>query len=379
MKENKVIIGDDVNLTLRNTQTNISIADAFVLSLNLYGNIDMKYISKKTNKSLQEIIDNLKGSIFLNPDKFNGDMSKGWETKDEYLSGDLLKKWKTAQEANKKYNNLFQENLSAIKGLGKKIIPFENIYITLGTPWVPEKIIKQFIIYLLDINSKYSHLKIVSYYKEFNEWKIDKGLLNFIGNYAKNTKVFGTQKIRAIEIIEHTLNMKSIRIKDKIYNSETKKEKSVFNEEETILALKKQEDIISEFRKWIASDEKIMLELREIYSQKFALFQKRNYDGSFLLCPNLNKDIRLMDYQKNAIARILFSPNTLLAHDVGAGKTYIMIIAGMELRRLGISQKNVYVVPNNLVGQWKNMFLLLYQNANVLTIEPKDFTKDKLL
>ena len=364
----------------------VNSSDALVLSLRDCGQVDLMYMAKITNKAPEDIIKELKGSIFLNPAKFDGNILQGWETKDEYLSGNLLEKWGVAKEAAKK-DPRFNENLEAIKNVKKKIVPFEEIYITLGTPWVPARLICQFLIYLLDIHirssSRFYYQQNINTFVLHDEqnsvWKINQHFIKCFANNVKITKTYGTDKIDAVTIVEHTLNMKSIRIKTKVKDFKTHKEKSVLDEEETLLAIKKQEEIIAVFREWLKRDASIQEELKNIYNKKFVSITKRSYDGSFLKFEGLNPGIKLFDYQKNAVARILLSPNTLLSHDVGAGKTYIMITAGMELKRIGISKKNVYVVPNGLLHQWRDMFIKLYQNANIFVVEPNDFKKDKKL
>lgn len=189
---------------------------------------------------------------------------------------------------------------------------------------------------------------------------------------------YGTIKLNALYILERTLNMKSVTvtvITDCPSNKSGKKR--VVDREETINAVEQQQKMIKEFQRWIWSDPARKKRLYDIFDEKYACVKRRNFDGSFLTFPGMDKSVRLYPYQKNAVARIIFSPNTLLAHDVGSGKTYIMIAAGQELRRMGLSKKNMYVVPNNIVGQWRDIFLKMYPNANILCIEPKNFTPSK--
>ena len=189
---------------------------------------------------------------------------------------------------------------------------------------------------------------------------------------------YGTIKLNALYILERTLNMKSVTVTvvtDCPSNKSGKKR--VVDREETINAVEQQQKMIKEFQRWIWSDPARKKRLYDIFDEKYACVKRRNFDGSFLTFPGMDKSVRLYHYQKNAVARIIFSPNTLLAHDVGSGKTYIMIAAGQELRRMGLSKKNMYVVPNNIVGQWRDIFLKMYPNANILCIEPKNFTPSK--
>ena len=184
--------------------------------------------------------------------------------------------------------------------------------------------------------------------------------------------------MEALHILEKTLNMKTVVVRDEIKDpNDSTKTKRVINKAETVAVLEKQQKLIEEFKNWVWTDKARKERLETIFENNFSCIKRRIFDGSFLDFPTMSKDIELYPYQKNAVARIIFTPNTLLAHDVGAGKTYVMIAAGQELRRMGLSNKNMYVVPNNLVGQWKNIFLSMYPSANLLCVEPKTFTKAK--
>ena len=358
-----------------------SISDALIMSLTTLGEVDIEYISSVTGRDCKTVINALKGSIFQNPFRWNECFYKGWETADEYLSGNLMQKWKVAKAADEKYNGYFAENVKAIEKLLPPTVATKDIYITLGSPWVPPDIIDDFIVYLFGIPDFYDDVNMLkTVYEEITgTWEIPyKNRYNNSWNSTRVDSAFGTRRINGMHIIEKTLNMRSIVVRDKIkdYNSKSG-EKSVINKDETLLAIAKQKKIIEEFKSWVWKDEKRKKRLEDIFEEKFSCVRTRNFDGSFLKFPNMSQDVTLYPYQKNAVARILFSPNTLLAHDVGSGKTYIMIAAGMELRRMGISKKNVFVVPNNLTGQWVEIFKKLYPDANVLCVEPKSFTPSK--
>lgn len=355
-----------------------SISDGLIMSLMTLGKVDIEYISAITGEDYKTVICALKGSIYQNPEKWNECFYKGWETAEEYLSGNLMRKWQVAVDANRKYNNYFLDNKKAIEKILPNTVSVKDIYITLGSPWVPTNIIEDFIEFLLGVN--YCNGRILNpcvFHDEITgTWQIANKSIYKSSVAAKNT--YGTSKINAIYIIEKTLNMKSVAVMDKVYCPQNKSgEKRVINKSETLLAIEKQNKIIKEFQDWVWRDKKRKERLEIIFENQYSCVRKRNFDGSFLNFPNMSPTVNLYPYQKNAVARILFSPNTLLAHDVGAGKTYVMIAAGMELRRMRLSKKNLYVVPNNIISQWKNIFNTMYQTANILCVDAKNFTPKK--
>lgn len=352
-----------------------------VLSLCNLGRVDIEYISAITGMEYKDVITSLRGSIYQNPKKWNECFYKGWETADEYLSGNLIKKWRIASKANEKYKGYFSDNIKALESVLPHPVSPDQIYVTLGSPWIPTKIIDDFIEHLLGsvIRHVSDSASAVKHDEETGIWEIPNKSRYAWTRYAGwNNHTYGTRRLDAMHIIEKTLNQKTIAVYDEAPSPTKPKSKiKVLNQEETLLAIKKQEAILDEFKKWIWLDDKRKDELLERYDEKYACNKVRHFDGSFLTFPNLNPSISLYPYQRNAIARILFTPNTLLAHDVGSGKTYIMIAGGMELRRTGISKKNMYVVPNNLVTQWRDIFKVMYKDANILAISPKDFTPTK--
>lgn len=255
-------------------------------------------------------------------------------------------------EEEKRQAHYFRENKKAIEKVLPNTVSTKDIYITLGSPWVPTDIIEDFIDYLLGINYLVDRsLPRVTHDEITGTWQI----LNkstYKGSVASKS-TYGTSKLEAIYIIEKTLNMKSVAVMDKVYCPQNKSgEKRVINKSETLLAVEKQNKIIKEFQGWVWRNAVRKERLEIIFENQYSCVRKRNFDGSFLTFPNLSPAVNLYPYQKNAVARILFSPNTLLAHDVGAGKTYVMIAAGMELQRMGLSKKNLYVVPNNIIQIW---------------------------
>lgn len=354
-----------------------SASDGLILSVNNLGRVDIEYISEITRLKPKDVISELKGSIYQDPNVWGECFYKGWETADEYLSGRVRDKLKAAREANIKYKGYFSDNVNALEKIIPKEISANDIYVTLGTPWVPTDIIDEFIIYLLG----YCHLSDSQKCKTQHDinnslWKIP-----YKSRYKgkiKSSTTYGTKSIEALDIIEHTLNMRPIIITKEIPCSDSKSgKKRVINRQETTLALEKERIITEEFQKWIWQDEDRKRRLEKIYDETYGSEVVRHYDGSFLSFPEMSKNEKLFAYQKNAVARIIFSPNTLLAHEVGSGKTFVMIAAGMEMRRIGISKKNMYVVPNNIIGQWKDIFKRLYPDANLLCVEPSHFRPDK--
>lgn len=365
-----------------------SIPDGLILSLTTLGRVDIQYISSVTGADYKTVICTLKGSIYQNPDTWNECFYEGWETAEEYLSGNLMRKWKAARKANEEYNGYFSDNIKAIEKVLPPTVATEDIYITLGSPWVPTDVIDDFIKYLFGDplrNWRYSNYKqseeiekrIKTTHDEITgTWEIpDKSMYN---HSTAVCKTYGTDRMEALYILEKTLNMKTVAVTDVIScpaNSSGKKR--VVNKEETIAAIEKQQKLIKKFQQWVWTDEKRKERLEMIFENNFSCVRRRIFDGSFLTFPTMAPGIELYPYQKDAVARIIFSPNTLLAHDVGAGKTYEMIAAGQELRRMGLSNKNMYVVPNNIVGQWKNIFLTMYPNAKLLCVDPASFAPNK--
>ena len=359
-----------------------SISDGLIYSLSNLGRVDIEYISSITGEDYKTIIGALKGSIYQNPEIWDECFYKGWETSEEYLSGNMMRKWKAAKDANKEYNGYFADNIKAIEKVLPPTVATKDIYITLGSPWVPADIIDDFIEHLLGDWRRY-------WYRIDNEevfrtkhdeltgtWEIP-----FKSRYnhdVKVTRTYGTDRINALHILERTLNMKSVAVTDEVVcKTNSSGKKRVINQSETILAIEKQNKMIKAFQKWVWEDEARKERLETIFENNFSCIRRRIFDGSFLRFPNMSPAINLYPYQKDAVARILFTPNTLLAHDVGAGKTYVMIAAAMEMRRMGLSEKNMFVVPNNIVGQWKNIFYAMYPSANILCVEPKSFAPSK--
>lgn len=362
-----------------------SIPDALVLSLTTLGKVDIEYIASITGATYKMVISTLKGSIYQNPLTWNECFYQGWETAEEYLSGNLMRKWNVAKEASKEYRGYFDDNVKAIEKVLPPTVATKDIYITLGSPWVPTDIIDDFIAYLFGDPLKlcwyYDRDIIKNEFKTIHDEITGTWEIPYKSRYYHSVgvrKTYGTDRLEALHILEKTLNMKTVAVTDEVVctTSPTGK-KRVINESETVAAIEKQQKLINAFQKWVWTDDSRKERLEIIFENNFSCVRKRIFDGSFLDFPTMSKNVNLYSYQKDAVARIIFTPNTLLAHDVGAGKTYVMIAAGQEMRRMGLSKKNMYVVPNNIVGQWRDIFLTMYPDAKLLCVDPKSFTPNK--
>lgn len=322
-----------------------SISDGLMYSLSNLGRVDIEYISSITGEDYKTIICALKGSIYQNPETWGECFYKGWETSEEYLSGNMIRKWKAAKEADKEYNGYFAENIKAIEKVIPPTVATNDIYITLGSPWVPADIIDDFILHLFGDPFKhgwscYNQDVIMESWKTIHDeitgtWEIPcKSRYN---HSVSVSNTYGTDKLEALHILEKTLNMQTIAVKDKICcATNASGVKSVINKAETAAAIEKQQKLIKEFQKWVWEDDARKERLERIFENNFSCIRRRIFDGSFLRFPDMSTQINLYPYQKDAVARIIFTPNTLLAHDVGAGKTYVMIAAAMEMRRMGV-------------------------------------------
>lgn len=338
-----------------------SVNDALLLSLDELGCIDFLYMSALTGKTKRDIIEELYGAIFQNPDRVN-DVDEGWELSCEYLSGDIYHKYQSAIKARETYGDLFDINVKALEKCFPKKLDKTDIYVTLGSPWIPTDIVDEFIRFLLGdfFNFRGSQYK-TKHDSITGHWDIPvKG--RYGRQHILSNVRYGIPEMNALTIIEKTLNHQLISLGDSRL---------------TILALERQELIIGEFNKWLWSDVNRTQRIIDIYQREYGCYRAKYYNGSFLCLKSLSPKVELYPYQKDGVARIIMSDNTLLAHDVGAGKTYIMIVAGMELRRLGKSEKNLYVVPNNILEQWHDLFMELYPEADVFVASPKLFEPTK--
>ena len=351
-------------------------SEALAVSLGEKATIDMDYMMELSGKSENEIFEDLKGVIFLNPlYEYGNSYEPKYLMADEYLSGNVREKLRIAKNSAELYPEDYKVNVKALQKVQPKDLTASEISVRLGATWLPPDDVQEFIFHLLE-TPRYAQWNIKVHFSPFtSEWNIE-GKSYDKGNVrAYNT--YGTSRINAYKIIEETLNLKDVRIFDYIEDDEGKK-KAVLNKKETAIAQSKQEMIKQEFQDWIWSDPERRERLCKSYNEKFNSVRPREYDGSHIIFNGMNPEIELREHQKNAVAHILYGGNTLLAHAVGAGKTFEMVAAAQESKRLGLCNKSLFVVPNHLTEQWAAEYLQLYPAANILVATKKDFeTKNR--
>ena len=353
--------------TIRQRQSVTSVdtaAEALALSIGEKARVDMAYMSQLTGKSEDDIIDELNGVIFLDP--VYGD----WQTADEYLSGNVRQKLREAENAAVDSPG-YLPNVEALRAAQPKDLDASEIEVRLGATWIDKKYIQQFMFELLE-PPLYARRSLEVNYSEFTaEWNIS-GKNSIPYNDINARMTYGTDCANAYKILEDTLNLRDVRIYDTVRDADGT-EKRVLNSKETTLAQQKQQAIKEAFRDWIWRDPDRRRELVQLYNERFNSTRPREHDGRHLIFPGMNPEITLREHQLNAIAHDLYGGNTLLAHEVGAGKTFEMIAAAMEGKRLGLCQKSLFAVPNHLTEQWASEFLRLYPSANILVATKKDF------
>ena len=351
-------------------------SEALAVSLGEKATIDMDYMMELSGKSENEIFEDLKGVIFLNPlYEYGNSYEPKYLMADEYLSGNVREKLRIAKNSAELYPEDYKVNVEALQKVQPKDLTASEISVRLGATWLPPDDVQEFIFHLLE-TPRYAQWNIKVHFSPFtSDWNIE-GKSYDKGNVrAYNT--YGTSRINAYKIIEETLNLKDVRIFDYIEDDEGKK-KAVLNKKETAIAQSKQEMIKQEFQDWIWSDPERRERLCKSYNEKFNSVRPREYDGSHIIFNGMNPEIELREHQKNAVAHILYGGNTLLAHAVGAGKTFEMVAAAQESKRLGLCNKSLFVVPNHLTEQWAAEYLQLYPAANILVATKKDFeTKNR--
>ncbi len=352
------------------------VSEALGICLDRLGKVDIEFISQITDRALPEVINALKGQIFCDPEKWDECWYKGWVTAAEYLSGNMIKRYNSARAAEKKYGRFFSDNVKAAEAALPPPLEVKDIYATLGSPWIPPEIIDDFIFHLFGAaNSrrvpteanKTVHDSVTGVWEIPNKSRY---------GHSSRSLYYGTKRVGPLQLMEKLLNCRQVQIFDTETNSAGKAVR-VLNEQETVAALECESRLRADFTEWLWRDPRRAERLQMIYENSFSCFRSRSFDGSFLTFPGMNEKFELYDFQKEAAAKILFTPNTLLAHEVGSGKTFIMAAAGMKLRQLGLSKRNMFVVPNSLVGQWESIFRELYPEARIITVNPQDFTKDK--
>lgn len=350
-------------------------SEALAVSIGEKACIDMEYMQSLTGKEENELFNDLKGVIFLNPlyEGNNENLSK-YFTADEYLSGNVREKLAIARNS-AKVDSRFNINVEALEKVQPEDLTASEISVRLGSTWLPVDIVQQFIYEFLNTPGYAKSSIIVHYSKYTGEWSIDGKSYDRSNVKAYNT--YGSARINAYRIIEETLNLKDVRIFDYVEDIDGNR-KVVLNKKETAIAQSKQELIKQGFQEWVWSDPQRRERLCKLYNERFNSIRPREYDGSHIVFSGMNPEITLREHQRNAVAHILYGGNTLLAHAVGAGKTFEMVAAAMESKRLGLCNKSLFVVPNHLTEQWAAEFLQLYPSANILVATKKDFeTKNR--
>ncbi len=341
--------------------------EALIVSLSEKARVDIEFMKSLTGKNEEELVKELEGQIFENPNKKIGESK--YVTADEYLSGNVREKLELASKLVNEFPE-FQTNVDSLRKVMPEEIKASEIGIKLGATWIPEEIIRDFIFELLD-TPFYATRNMKVRYSEFNaEWYIENK--NVDKGNIKAYKTYGTDRINAYKIIETTLNLKDVKIFDTIIDDEGRKQR-VLNKKETAIAQSKQEQIKKAFEDWIWNDQDRRNRLVQIYNERFNSIRPREYDGSNLRFVGMNPEISLRKHQLNAIAHVLYGGNCLLAHEVGAGKTFEMVASAMESKRLGLCNKSLFVVPNHIIEQFAAEFLQLYPAANILVATKKDF------
>ena len=353
--------------TIRRAETVTSVdtaSEALAVSIGERAGVDLSYMAQLSGKTEGELTEELAGVIFKNP------IGEKWEPSDEYLSGNVREKLQIAKQFAEDYPE-YQVNVQYLEQVQPKDLDASEIEARLGATWISEDYITRFMAETFHTPRYYVGSKVkVQYAEVTGQWNVMGKNVDSYGN-ALVTSTYGTQRANAYRLLEDALNLRDTKIYDTVQDADG--EHRELNRKETMLAQQKQELIKEEFKEWIFKDLHRREDLCKIYNERFNSIRPREYDGSHIQFVGMNPEITLMPHQKNAVAHVLYGNNTLLAHCVGAGKTFQMIAAGMESKRLGLSQKNLYVVPNHLTEQWGSDFLRLYPGANILVATKKDF------
>ena len=340
--------------------------DALIVSIQERAKVDIDYMQKLCGLEKEKMLEELEGEVFKVPDSDN---SNHYVTADEYLSGNVREKLKIAKQYAYE-DSSYQINVEYLNKVIPKDIPPTEISVRIGATWIPEDVITEFILDLIDAGY-YARRDVKAHYSDVTgEWNIANKSCD--RNTIAVTSTYGTNRANAYRLIEDTLNLRDTKIFDYVYDEENKK-KPVLNKKETAIAQAKQDKIKQVFQDWIWQDQDQRERLTRIYNEKFNSVIPREYDGSHITFDGINPEITLRPHQVNAIARVLYGGNTLLAHEVGAGKTFEMVASAMESKRLGLCNKSLFVVPNHIIEQFASEFLQLYPSANILVATKKDF------
>lgn len=340
--------------------------DALIVSIQERAKVDIDYMQKLCGLDKDKMLEELEGEVFKVPDSDN---SNHYVTADEYLSGNVREKLKIAKQYAYE-DSSYQINVEYLNKVIPKDIPPTEISVRIGATWIPEDVITEFILDLIDAGY-YARRDVKAHYSDVTgEWNIANKSCD--RNTIAVTSTYGTNRANAYRLIEDALNLRDTKIFDYVYDEENKK-KPVLNKKETAIAQAKQDKIKQVFQDWIWQDQDRRERLTRIYNEKFNSVIPREYDGSHITFDGINPEITLRPHQVNAIARVLYGGNTLLAHEVGAGKTFEMVASAMESKRLGLCNKSLFVVPNHIIEQFASEFLQLYPSANILVATKKDF------
>ena len=347
-------------------------SEALAVSIGEKAGVDLGFMASLMGGSekIEQIKHDLAGVIFKDPES-GDDPLAGWQTADEYLSGRVREKLKIARRAAER-DPVYAINVEALEKVQPKDLTAGEIGVRLGTTWIPEDVIEDFTFELLGTPWQYQHRIHIRYSKVTGEWNVSEKSIDRSNIRSYNT--YGTGRINAYKIIEDTLNLRDVRIFDTFQDADGR-EQRVLNKKETAIAQDKQDLIKQKFQEWIWAEPNRRERLCRIYNDKFNSIRPREYDGSHIVFAGMNPEKKLRPHQRNAVARAIYGGNALFGHVVGAGKTYEMIATAMEAKRLGLSNKSLFVVPNNIIGDFASDFLKLYPSANILMATKKDFEK----
>ncbi|WP_025731563.1 helicase-related protein [Heyndrickxia ginsengihumi] len=354
--------------------------EALEMSMNYKINVDLEYMSRIYNKEPEKIIEELGDLIYLNPEKYTGNILKGWEFRDEYLSGNVYDKLQLARLKAEEYPELFQRNVQALEDVQPPRLLPGDIHFRIGSSWIPKKYYQEFMYETFE-TAAYNKFGTnptiqLNYIKYTNTWKVTGKQQE--PSSVKVNSVFGTNRKNAYELFEDCLNLQDSTVRDPepyIDDYGNEKIRYIVNPKETMIARSKQQDIQQAFQNWLFKEPNRCEELLDIYNNTFNTIRTRQYDGSYLSFPEMNEEMELRPHQKDVVARILSTGNALMAHEVGAGKTAAMIAAGMKLKQIGAVKKPMYVVMNHTVEQWATEFMRFYPGANILVTTKEDFKK----
>ncbi|GAB7056432.1 hypothetical protein JCM16163A_31790 [Paenibacillus sp. YK5] len=358
--------------TVRHVET---AEEALGVSIGEKARVDLPYMQELTGMTTEQLVQELRGVIFPNPERLDEKGQPVFETADAYLSGNVRDKLLIARRAAEVDAERYGENVKALEAVQPKDLDASEIDVRLGATWLPPEVIREFIFELVDTPYMFRQSIDVLYSEYTAAWNV-RGKSNDRSNNIKANVTFGTNRVNAYKILEDTLNLRDVRIFDTVLENGV--EKRVLNKQETAIAQQKQEMLKEAFRDWIWKDPQRRERLTRLYNDRFNAIRPREYDGSHIRFTGMNPEIRLRQHQVNAVARALYGGNSLFAHCVGAGKTFAMTAAAMESKHLGLCSKSMFVVPNHLTEQWAAEFLQLYPSANILVATKKDFeTKNR--